>query len=220
MKYKSFTQFTILISMLTLLLSLPFQVHAQEGGMNEGFDDSNLPGWEHSEGVLVTDGILTIQPENFVVHFIDNSSSSYAFQFKESGPGLIIFRYAIGEGSEYTLIIHHEGVVLERAQDEKPSILGESQREKMPGEWQAIEIVLNSSGQQVTLNDEVLITTEEEELLQGGGVGFWVEGDEPVDFDNLILVSSSTRTEDDNPEEVTPELATSSDGTIQTSGGF
>lgn len=218
MKYKSFAQFAILITILTLLFSPNIQVYAQEGDGTEVFDDSTLPGWEHSEGTQVTNGVLLIQPENFAVYFKERSSDSYSFQFKESGTGLIIFRYAIGEGSEYTLIIHQEGIVLERAQDEKPFILGESQRERMPGEWQSVEIVLTSSGQQLTLNDNILITTEEDTLLQGGGVGFWVEGDEPVEFDNLVLGSISSSTEGESPAQTTSEMTSTTDATIQTSG--
>ena len=185
MKFKTIFHVTLLLSILVVFFGPPADVFAQEGTFTESFEDESLPGWEQSEGAIVTAGVMQISPGNFAVRFNDFSSASYSFEFKQTGPGLIVFRYAIGDGGEYTLIMNDEAIVLERAQDEHPNFLAESPWEQTPGEWQKIEIVLGESGQQISLDGNHVLSTEEDELLSGGGVGFWVEGETPVEFDNL-----------------------------------
>ena len=204
MKNKMLLHLTLMVSILILFISPSMSAYAQDGGITESFDDESLPEWEHSEGAKVVDGVLQISPENFAVRFDDFPTMSYKFEFKRSGPGLIIFRYAIGEGKEYSLIIHDETILLELAQEGQPQFLGESPWESISDDWRKLEIIISSTGQQLSLDGSLIITTEEEEVLQGGGVGFWVDGQSMVEFDNLsqqtaVLVS------DDSPGENQPE---------------
>jgi hypothetical protein len=187
MKTKIIIHSLVSATMILMLCAAPLTARAQEGTTTETFDDETLPGWEHSEGAAVSDGVLQIQPENFAVHFTDNSGEFYGFEFKQSGPGIIIFRYAIGEGGEYVLILTPEEIRLELGQEGRPLLLGSTPRQLVSGEWQKVEISPGSSGQQISLDGALAFSTEEETLLNGGGVGFWVEGTQAVEFDNLTL---------------------------------
>jgi hypothetical protein len=183
-RLKPIAAFVSIIFLFCLTFSISL---AQEGGTVEGFDDESLPGWEHSEGTSVVDGALQVQPENFALRFYDYTSQIYGFDFKKSGSGVLIFRYAIGEGGEYGLIIHDEGIILEHATEEGPIYLGESAWEAPTDDWQTVEISLGPDAHQVTLDGSTLLTTEETEFLSGGGVGFWVEGETTVEVDNLTV---------------------------------
>ena len=61
-----------LILILLLLISAP--LHAQDGGLQETFDDPALPGWEHSENVTVADGVLRVETGGFAFFFSDQWS--------------------------------------------------------------------------------------------------------------------------------------------------
>lgn len=186
MKTNKLLNITIIVGFLFLCMSPSMSTFAQEGDMTESFDDESLPHWEHSEGTKVVDGVLQINPENFAVRFDDYQADSISFDFKRSGAGVIIFRYGIQEGQEYALIIHNEAIFLEIAQDGPPTHLGEIPWEPSTNEWQTIEIESGADGQQITLDGNLLFSTTEEEILQGGGIGFWVDGESAVEFDNLV----------------------------------
>jgi len=198
-----------LIIMICILLGLGSPLSsafAQEGDINESFDGETLPGWELSEGVEVGDGVMKIAPENFAVRFDGNQLDSFSFDFKRSGSGVIIFRYGIQEGREYALIIHDEAIFLEIGQEGPPTHLGESTWEASTNQWQTIEIESGAAGQQISLDGNLLFTTEEEQLLQGGGIGFWVDGESAAEFDNLILSGDSAAVAD-STDETQPEPA-------------
>jgi hypothetical protein len=183
------SKLTIMISLVVLIAITSTTAFAQGGEFRDDFEDGNLEGWEHSEGVVSENGVLQVPPENFAVRFGDFIATSYSFDYKQTGTGVIVFRYAIGKGYEYTLILHDEGIVLERAQEGPPVILAEAPWESVLGNWVTVEISTSQSGQQISLDGNQILTTEEEEILQGGGIGFWVEGEDTVEFDNLILES-------------------------------
>ena len=57
----------ILIICLVFMLGIQFiNVHAQQSGFQELFDNPELPGWERSPGVEVNEGMLLLGPENFI----------------------------------------------------------------------------------------------------------------------------------------------------------
>ncbi len=180
----------ILITTITLALAALMPVglvYAQGEDYREDFEGEFLQGWEHSEGILLSEGVLQIPPGNFAVRFAGPPGSSYEFDFKRSGPGALIFRYAISPGSEYALIIHNTAVVLERGEEGPPKLLDEGSWEDNTQDWHSVKIQINPSGQKISLDDSLVISTQEETILRGGGVGFWVEGEATVELDNLVI---------------------------------
>lgn len=179
-----------LIAAISLVLAtlVPARISSAQGGeIRESFENETLQGWEHSEGITIFEGALQIPPENFAVRFDGPPGSSIEFDFQRSGPGALIFRYAIGPEGEYALIIHDRAVVLEKGGEGPPRLLDESPWEDNSGEWHTVKIQLDPSGQAVSLDDTLLISTQEESLLRGGGVGFWAEGESTAAVDNLVI---------------------------------
>lgn len=198
-------QYLALMASLLLVLTSPVQLAAaQEGEFRESFEDESLPGWEHSQGVSISEGTLLIPPENFAVRFEGAPGNSYMFDFKWSGPGAIIFRYAISPQGEYALIIHDGGVALEKSGEGPPQLLNESPWQVNPGQWQTVKIDLGPAGQQISLDDTPLISTQEETTLRGPGIGFWVEGQETAVLDNLVIVRIPAPAEGQAQEERGP----------------
>lgn len=210
-----------LVCLLCLTFLLPITAFAQTGDFREEFDEDSLSGWEYSEGVAVEDGSLLVPPGNFAVRFNDFYPESYTFDFKRSGPGVIIFRYAIDEGQEYVLIMHQEGIELELTKDATPQFLGGGPWESTSEDWVRIEIQADQTGQQVSVDGNLVFSTEEDSVLQGSGIGFWVEGETSAAFDNLILASPDLETEevgDPVPEE-SQEITESSSAAQTDPGG-
>ncbi len=187
---KSKTLLVIILSLLFVIVNVPITAEAQTGEIREEFDDPALPGWEHSEGVTVEEGILQINPGNFVIRFGESDPDSYAFEFRTSGPAVIFFRYAIADGQEYVLIIHPDGVELEKSAAAPPEFLGGSPWESVRDEWVQVTIETNLSGQVISLDGEMILSTEEDTILHGPGIGFWVEGETTADLDNIVLSGS------------------------------
>jgi len=177
----------VLIIVTILALISVTGVLAQTDAPSESFDDQSLPGWERSEGALVQNGVLLIQPGNFAVNFGEQFQGDMSLRFKQITPGVIFVRYAMSEQGEYNLILHEDMLMLEKVIQENPTVIGESPRSAPTGEWQTLAISLNEGLHQVTLDDQILITVNEDESLQGGGLGFWVEGETAAEFDDLYL---------------------------------
>ncbi|MBC8331938.1 MAG: DUF4956 domain-containing protein [Anaerolineae bacterium] len=201
MRRQQFLKAIALLILMTLFLAPLTSALAQEGAATETFDDEALSGWERSEGAAVQAGVLQIQPGHFAVKFGDFAAGNLSVKFRQTAPGVIFIRYAMGEQGEYSLIFHEDMLVLERAQNSQPLALGEIPWSGASGEWQTIEIQYSSGSHQVSLDGEVVIQAVEEEPLQGGGVGFWVEGEAAVEFDDLTLTADSLAGGEQPPEQ-------------------
>ena len=219
----------ILIAAISLLFaaSVPSAVISAQGGeIREEFEDESLPGWERSEGATISEGALQISPGNFAVHFEGPAGNTLAFDFKRSEPGALIFRYAISPNGEYALIFHDQAVVLEKGSEGPPQMLDESPWSEDASQWQSVQIQISPSGQQISIGGQPVISTEEEEPLRGGGIGFWVEGEGTVSIDNLVISGLPALEEgqggppasaagEAQPPEPTPEAVPESDLSVR-----
>jgi hypothetical protein len=185
------TQILFTFMCLLLVVLVPAGViFAQGGEFQEDFEDGSLEGWEHSEGVIISEGSLQIPPDNFAVRFEGLPGTAFAFDFKRSGSGALIFRYSISPQGEYALILHDKAAVLEKGGEGPPEMLDESPWSPDGDQWQSVQILMGPSGQQISIGNESILSTQEENLLQGGGVGFWVEGEGTASLDNLVISGS------------------------------
>ena len=95
------------------LLSVP-RGTAQEGTWSETFDDPALPGWEHSPGASVVDGVLRIEPGNFAARSGDWADFTLALSFRLPGPGGLALVYHAGESGSHILVLHENNIELHR----------------------------------------------------------------------------------------------------------
>lgn len=207
MKSKRILCLVLAASLLLVLSSPVLRASAQEEEIRESFDDESLPGWERSQGVSVSDGTLLIPPDNFAIRFEGARGNSYTFDFNWSGPGAVIFRYAISPQGEYILAFHEGAITLEKGGEGPPQLLDERPWENKPGEWQTVKIELNPAGQQISLDGNPLISTQEGTSLRGPGAGFWVEGQGTASVDNLVITRMPVPVGEEAQEEQAPPPA-------------
>ncbi len=95
------------IVFLTILIAIQMKtVSGQQGGFMENFDDPSLPGWEHSPGVEVAEGVLRIEPGNFVVRPGEwGEPLEISAVVRWNGEGEFVFTYQTSGGSSYILVV-------------------------------------------------------------------------------------------------------------------
>jgi len=103
------------------IIPLVVTVAAQESGFTETFDDASLPGWERSEGAIVEDGTLRIEPGNFAVRFGDYADITLSVRVKHSGHGIVFIRYYMRDEGSYAVILVEDVIILENPPPINPS---------------------------------------------------------------------------------------------------
>lgn len=177
----------ILLLMVALLVIPLAAAHAQAEGYTETFDDSSLNGWERSEQAIVKDGTLVISPGNFAAKFGEYASNSYEFKARFAGPGIMFFRFYMREGGDYAVIFFDDRVVLEKNQQDSPTELAAYEQAVNLSDWSTIKVTNNEGLISVSVNAETILQASDAELVTGGGLGFWVEGESAAEFDDLTV---------------------------------
>ena len=178
------------LSLLILfaILFLPITgVLAQEEPSTENFDDEALSGWERSEESVVQDGVLRISPGNFAAKFGEYGDGTISVKIKQSAPGAVFIRYFMREEGSYALIIFPDTIMLEKTLKDQPQEMGGYEWTGSTGEWVEFKISVSEGQHTVYLDGEQIIQATDDDPLLGGGIGFMVEGDSSVDFDDFAL---------------------------------
>ena len=181
------------LTLISILCLSTLPVFAQsEDGFSETFDDPTLPGWEHSQDVLVSEGVLKISPGNFAFRSAEIQISSLSFKFKYTPPAEIFFHYHATDKGVYNLLIVEERIIFEKVSEDIISELGSSPAEISSGEWSTLKIEFSENRHQIYLNDELLISADDENPLPAGALGIEVHGENPAEFDDLLVQGSET----------------------------
>lgn len=223
MEKKTFDAALPRILLVCLLIGLSFitfyPVFAQdEGEVQDSFDDPSLSGWEHSQNVRVSDGILKIDPDNAAFKLGSWDSPSISIQLRFSSPGGVIVHYHASEQGAYHLHLFREGeqleIFLEKEFEGSHTNLGETKgAELLVEDWNSLEITLQDGTHRISLNESEVLSVFDEDFLPPGGIGFMVVGENTADFDNLVIRSGAAmpaiqQGEGEMPpeEEVPPEM--------------
>lgn len=174
------------VIILILFLSID-GVLAQEEPSTETFDDASLPGWERSPEAVVQEGVLQIAPGNFAVKFGEYGDGTVNFKARLNSPGIFFLRYAMTDAGSYALIFFPDVIILEKTIGEQPQELGVYEQAVAVGEWLNIKVAVSNGKHTVFLDEQQIIQATDETPLQSGGIGFMVEGDAAVDFDDFAL---------------------------------
>ncbi len=182
-------QLAIQILCALILLAISFSsVAAEEGGFTDGFDNQELPEWEHSPEAVVKDGVLTIGPGNLAFRQGNFPNFNAEFKVRYSGEGIILFRYNMHEGGDYACLFFNERVMIEKTASEQPNELASTDWSGFSGDWDTVKVVANSGQHEVYLNDELLLTAQDDdEPYSSGGLGFFLEGDSTAEFDSIAV---------------------------------
>ena len=207
--------FIILISLLSISI-----VFAQESDMTETFDGDSLDGWELSDQAIIKDGALYISPGNFAVKEGLFSFDSLDVKINSDGTGVIFIRFLMDDESDYAIICFADRIILEKVTQGSPEEIGSYEGSLNNNSWTDIGIAIDSGKIDVSLDSTIIIQATDEEPLSNGRIGFFVEGESTVSFDDLTLTGliSINSSGDDNSSggEEPLEGAESTDDTVTT----
>jgi hypothetical protein len=143
----------VLLVLLPLLLALPG--HAQDGGLQETFDDPALPGWDRSPEAAVAGGVLHIEPGGFALHDGEWGDMTLSVRVRRSGESMVMLRYRIGDSGDYSVLLEPGGMTLARAHVGELAVASVS----LPsGEWVQVDVMVSGGTHQVTLNGAVVLS--------------------------------------------------------------
>lgn len=196
---------------------------AQGEGFTETFDDSQLPGWEHSPEVIVMDGILRIAPGNFAARMGVWQDFDLSIELRFNGEGDSEILYHTTENTAYSLAFTPEQLWLRKMGGEgtEPTELGSASLGNIStGDWMTVRIVLTGGLHTVYVNDSTLLTADDPDPIPAGGLVFTSHGERTTELDNITLaVAAGEPGEQVIPplpvETETPPAATSTPGTWQ-----
>lgn len=183
-----FTKFGLMLTFLLALLATSAQ--AQQAGFAERFEDPELPGWDHSPGVVVENGVLHIEPGNFA--FRPGEWGNYveiAATLRWEGDGEFVLSYQASSGSGYHLVVGRNYLVSQREFEGTLSELNSVSNQPVPSGWFLILIRLEGDRHQFFLNGVLVLESSDSEPLPPGGVGLEPLGDVTLEADELILAS-------------------------------
>ncbi len=185
-KHHFFKVIALIILLAMLLLPLN-GVLAQEEPTTETFDEAALPGWERSEKAVVQEGVLRIAPGNFAVKFGDYGEGTFRVKVKQYAPGAVFLRYYMREEGSYAVIVFPDNIILEKSMADQPQEMGGYEWSGSIEEWVEFTITVSAGQHTIFLDGQQIIQAVDEDPLQGGGIGFMVEGETSVDFDDFNL---------------------------------
>ncbi len=176
---------------LALLLLLLSSAHAQRPVFTETFDDPALPGWEHSPGAAVVDGVLRLEPGNFAFHSGEGGDMILTVRVRFSGQGAAVISYRAGDQGAYHVLVGSNVLALQREAEGKVDVLQVAPYPISPDEWLQVGVAVTGGEHTITINDEMALVTTDPDPLPPGGVGFEAMDEATAEFDDLTLSSTS-----------------------------
>jgi photosystem II stability/assembly factor-like uncharacterized protein len=157
----------IYISLLPIRMS-----SAQDGAWSESFDDPALPGWEHSPGAAVVDGVLRIEPGNFASRIGFWTDFTLAMRLRRiDGEGDLLMEYRATDAASNYLSIHGSGFALGRSEAGQSSELQRSPVGAPATDWFDLTLQVSGGQHSVLFNEQpILNLTEAGAPLPSGGV--------------------------------------------------
>ncbi len=191
MKNRSRNTAILCVSAILLLLLGFSAAAAQEGGFEENFEETSLEGWEHSEGTSVQDGTLQISPGNVAIKIGDYSNFNLSVDIKFAGQGIVILRFNMTEGGDNAVVFFEDRIVLEHVAEGQPTELASINWSGFSGEWQTVQITNTSQQIIVSIGEETTLSAEGGAEVMGGAFGFFVEGENPAQIDNIKMAPAA-----------------------------
>jgi len=171
--------------LVVFLIVLP--VRAQEPGLTETFDNPTLPGWEHSPGVTVADGVLQIKPGNFCFHGGAWRDFTFTLRARFQGEGALVISYRAGDAGAYHLLITGEEWTLQREAGGIVTDLATAAAPTSRGEWFQTGITVVGGHHTIAVDGKPLLTATDPDPLPPGGLAFETLGELTGEFDDLTL---------------------------------
>jgi hypothetical protein len=176
---------------------------AQEEGFTESFDDSELPGWEHSPEVVVVDGVMRISPGNYALKFGDWADLTLDVRLRYNNPGEILIHYYFRDEGTYRLHLMEGAGFLERDVGGTVTELGHGFLDQIgPGTWLDLQISVDGQQHVISVGGAPLIEATDVEPLSAGAILFHSLGEATVEIDDLVVTGRPV-----HPQPVEPKPA-------------
>jgi len=194
---------------LLLLMFNPVLLAQEEGLFSDSFDEGVLEGYEHSQDVIISGGVLKIEPGNFIFRQGAWEYPSFSLKFRTGQPSILIVNYHASDKGVYEIHIASEGesneLVLVKNQQGEGAELGSAAGQGFKsGDWNDLSVSFDGRNHEIALNGQTLIEAADEEPLGGGGLGLIVPGENGVEIDDLAL-TAGTAMIPQGPEEEVPQ---------------
>jgi len=182
-------QFPSIQFLFVLFIFIPLTVtYAQGSGFSESFDDATLPGWDHSEGVVVVDGVLRIEPGNFVTRPGEWDDYTLTTRVRGIGNGALVIGFRSGPQGVYHLSMEAQGLVLQREAKGQVSAVASADIVFESETWYQLGIEVRAGEIRVSLSDSIVLEYTDPEPIPSGGMGFETLGDMSAEIDQVSLM--------------------------------
>jgi hypothetical protein len=197
------------VGSLVLSLFTPVLLGQEEGLFSDSFDETGLEAYEHSQDVIVSDGVLKIEPGNFIFRHGAWEHPSFLLKFKITQPSLLVVNYhASDQGAYFLHVFSNEeakGITLVKDQGGQGDELGVATGlDFKNGDWNDLSVSFDGQQHKVALNGQSVIESADELPLGAGGLGLVVPGENKVEIDDFTL-TAGTETVPQGPAEEIPE---------------
>jgi len=190
MTRKTISLIVLLLSSTLIIALFIVPAMAQGEGFTETFDDTQLPGWEHSPEVIVSNGALRIAPGNFAARMGVWQDFDLTFKLRFDSPGESEIHYRATDNGAYLLVFTPERLMLLKARGpgtEPTELAGTDLGEVSTEEWITVRIVLAGGLHTVTVNDSLQLTADDPDPIPMGGLTFVSHGERTTELDDLSL---------------------------------
>src|SRR4030042_502209 len=166
-------------------------------GFTDTFDDSQLPGWEHSPEVIVSNGVLQISPGQFAARQGAWQDYTLSLKLRYTGEGESNINYRASDQGSYILLIGQDIVTLARAPPQGvPQELARAETAVVnTTDWLSVQVILTGGAHTVSLNGETMITPTDADPLKSGGVVLLSMGQRTSEFDDMCLQTTASAVE-------------------------
>ena len=180
-----------LLCLLCAALSLSV-ASAQDAQFRETFEDPQLPGWERSPEVIVSDGVLHVAPGNFAARHGVWQDLDVTLRLRFRGPGETHIMIRASDRGSYALILAEEHAVLIRnAEPGEPMELAQGTAPRpAAGAWIELRIVLTGGQHTITADSAALLSADDPDPLPTGGLVIASHGERTTEVDEVVLQST------------------------------
>jgi hypothetical protein len=189
MKRRLIPLIVLMLGALAIVGLFVARAAAQGEGFTETFDNPQLPGWEHSPEVIVSEGVLRITPANFAARMGGWQNFDLTLKMRYTGMGETQINYRASENGSYLLRLAEDGVALLRTTPNvEPVELARTMPDAViPGAWISVRIVVQGNDHTISIADTAVLTASDPDPLPPGTIAFASNGERTTEIDDVTL---------------------------------
>ncbi len=195
-----------------LFLGLPIRSSTQAQGFSDEFDNPTLPGWEMTPGVSAGEGVLRIEPGNFIHRGGDWTDYSLAVRFRIAGEGAFVISFRSSGESSYHLLLDMQHFVFQREASGRVNELAAGDVVLKPDTWYELTIETKAGEVLATIQGVGTLGLQESDYLISGGVAMETLGNLAAEVDHISLLPLET--EGTQSAGITTDVVTSAPGDL------